>query len=109
MQAVQDVAQRNVTADLPRVTAPPHHGGRRRRSHPRRPGARGRYIYDHLVNARFREIADSGHANLLDNLEVSNRHVVDFLARVDVGEGRLWRRPHDPSVTPAFDSAAQPA
>ena len=72
-------------------------------------GAGGRYIYHHLVNARFRGIADSGHANLLDNLEVSNRHVVDFLARVDVGEGRLWRWPHDPSVTPAFDSAAQPA
>ena len=82
----------DVTADLPLVTAPtlvmvgsedaltPADQGP--------DGAGGRYIYEHLRNARFKEfveIAGSGHANLIDNPEISNRHLVDFLARVDAG------------------------
>jgi pimeloyl-ACP methyl ester carboxylesterase len=48
-------------------------------------GAGGRYIYEHLVNAEFREFAvieSSGHANLMDNPDQSNRVVIDFLKRV---------------------------
>lgn len=49
-------------------------------------GAGGRYIYDHLINARFREfvvIPKAGHANLMDNPEPSNRAVIEFLKRVE--------------------------
>jgi pimeloyl-ACP methyl ester carboxylesterase len=76
-------------ADLPRVTAPtlvmvgdedvltPADQGP--------DGAGGRFIYEHLVNARFREfvmIANAGHANLMDNPDASNHAVIDFLKRV---------------------------
>jgi 3-oxoadipate enol-lactonase len=49
-------------------------------------GAGGRFIHDHLDNARFREfvvIPKAGHANLMDNPEASNRAVIDFLKRVE--------------------------
>lgn len=55
-------------------------------------GAGGRYIYEHLVNARLRElvvIPKAGHANLMDNPDASNRAVVDFLKRV--GSGAISR------------------
>lgn len=48
-------------------------------------GAGGRYIYEHLTNARLREyvvIPQAGHANLMDNPEASNRAIIDFLKRV---------------------------
>lgn len=51
-------------------------------------GAGGRYIYDHLVHARFREfvvIPSAGHANLMDNPDASNHAVIDFLERVGSG------------------------
>jgi pimeloyl-ACP methyl ester carboxylesterase len=51
-------------------------------------GAGGRFIYEHLTAAAFKEfvvIPGSGHANLLDNPELSNRVVIDFLRRVDAG------------------------
>lgn len=47
-------------------------------------GGGGRYIYDHLLNAAEREYAvveRSGHANLMDNPEASNRAVIEFLMR----------------------------
>lgn len=106
VQAVMEVTKRNVAtevfcdacdaliamdmiADLPRVTAPtlvmvgdedvltPADQGP--------DGAGGRFIYEHLVNARFREfvmIANAGHANLMDNPDASNHAVIDFLERV---------------------------
>jgi pimeloyl-ACP methyl ester carboxylesterase len=49
-------------------------------------GAGGRFIYEHLINARFREFAVipmAGHANLMDNPEASNRAVVEFLKRAE--------------------------
>lgn len=48
-------------------------------------GAGGRYIYEHLVNAEYKEFAvieNAGHANLMDNPDQSNRVVIDFLTRV---------------------------
>lgn len=107
VKALQEVAERNVgvdvfcdacdvlsevdvTADLAKVTAPvlvmvgdedvltPADQGPL--------GAGGRYIYDHLSNAAFKELmvaAGSGHANLMDNPEISNEGVLKFLARVD--------------------------
>ena len=51
-------------------------------------GAGGRYIYEHLVNAEFKEFAvikNAGHANLMDNPVDSNRVVIDFLLRVSAG------------------------
>ncbi len=48
-------------------------------------GAGGRYIYEHLVNAEFKEfvvIENAGHANLMDNPDQSNKVVIDFLLRV---------------------------
>jgi pimeloyl-ACP methyl ester carboxylesterase len=48
-------------------------------------GAGGRYIYDHLTNAEFRDyvvIPQAGHANLMDNPDASSRAVIDFLKRV---------------------------
>lgn len=106
VQAVMDVTRRNVSTDvfcdacdaliemdlrgdLARVTAPtlvmvgdedvltPADQGPA--------GAGGRYIYEHVVNARAREyvvIPQAGHANLMDNPEASNRAVIDFLKRV---------------------------
>ena len=53
-------------------------------------GAGGRFIYEHLDNARFREfviIPSAGHANLMDNPEPSNRAVIDFLKRVESQAG----------------------
>ena len=53
-------------------------------------GAGGRFIYEHLDNARFREfviIPNAGHANLMDNPELSNRGVIDFLKRVESQAG----------------------
>jgi len=53
-------------------------------------GAGGRFIYEHLDNARFREfvvIPGAGHANLMDNPEPSNRAVIDFLKRVESQAG----------------------
>ena len=47
-------------------------------------GAGGRFIYEHLDNARFRQFAvihKAGHANLMDNPDASNRAVIDFLKR----------------------------
>jgi 3-oxoadipate enol-lactonase len=48
-------------------------------------GAGGRFIYEHLINARFREfvmIPNAGHANLMDNPDASNGAVIEFLRRV---------------------------
>ena len=49
-------------------------------------GAGGRFIYEHLEHARFREfvvINKAGHANLMDNPDASNRAVIAFLKRVE--------------------------
>lgn len=48
-------------------------------------GAGGRYIYDHLDNARTKEyvvIKDSGHANLGDNPEACSKAAIDFLLSI---------------------------
>ncbi len=54
-------------------------------------GAGGRWIYDNLTRAARREyllLETSGHANLMDNAEVSNAAVIDFLREVD-GRGAV--------------------
>jgi len=94
--ACDALIEMDMIADLPRVTAPtlvmvgdedvltPADQGP--------DGAGGRYIYEHLVNARAREfvvIPNAGHANLMDNPDASNHAVIDFLKRVGSGAAAL--------------------
>lgn len=87
--ACDAMIETDVTGDLARVTAPtlvmvgdedvltPAEQGPA--------GAGGRAIYEGLTNAALRELVvveGSGHANLMDNAEVSNRAVIAFLTRV---------------------------
>jgi 3-oxoadipate enol-lactonase len=79
----------DVTAELPMITAPTlvvvGDGDILTPADQGPTGAGGRYIYEHLVNAEFKEFAvieNAGHANLMDNPDQSNKVVIDFLLRV---------------------------